>query len=181
VAAPLRFPQLAGADIGGGIVVIDDASKPYLTRDRASLSIDKISAAQEQLDESIGAFFRDKRLAAITLAGATEYMLPIVNPKSDLFEMGKKKISHLLGMSEAEVIDVMNEQRDWLKHVQMQKPVVMHYSQDDVVIIILRAYLRLRSFTEVESEEMLNFRYWIEQNYDSKNTLLFDQLHGGKI
>ncbi len=154
--------------------------KHHVTRDRTGLTIDKISAAQEQLDESIGAFFRNKLLAAITLAGATEYMLPIANPEGDLFEIGKKKIPHLLGMTETEVINVMNEQRDWLKHIQMQKPVVMRYSQEDAIIMILRAYFRLRSLTGVESEAMVNFRSWLAQTYDSKDALSFDLLHGGK-
>jgi len=158
---------------------MDDVSNHHLKRDRASLTIDKFSAAQEQLDESIGAFFRNKWLAAITLAGATEYMLPVASPESDLFEIGKKKIRHLIGMTESEFIDLMNKQRDWLKHVQMQKPVVLEYSQDDVVIMILRAYLRLRSLTDAESEPMLNFRFWVEQNIDSKETFSFDQLRGG--
>ncbi len=154
--------------------------KHDIALDRTKLTIDKFSAAQEQLDESIGAFFRAKLLAAITLAGATEYMLPIANSENDLFEIGKKKIPQLLGMTETEVINVMNEQRDWLKHIQMQKPVIMNYSQEDAIIMILQGYLRLRSLTGVESESMINFRSWIEQTYDSNDAFSFDLLQGGK-
>jgi hypothetical protein len=160
--------------------MMGDVSKHHVIRDRSDLTIDKLSAAQEQLDESIDTFFRNKWLAAITLAGATEYMLPVANPESDLFEIGTAKICVLLGMSETEFIETVNEQRDWLKHVQLQKPVILNYSQDDVVVMILRAYLRLRSITQIETEPMRTFRSWVEQNVTSKNVSIFDA-HQGTI
>ena len=135
----------------------------HLLRDNAVRKIDKLSAAQEQVDGAIEAFFNDRWPTAITLAGAAEYMLPIVDVDNDMFELGKKMASSL-SMSKNEAITFMNEHRDWLKHVQIDRPVTQSFDQNDVLIMILRAYLRLRSITHFESEPMCVFRSWIEKN-----------------
>jgi hypothetical protein len=121
-------------------------------------TVDKYSAALEQLESAIYNFFLERWPSSITLAGAAEYMLPPGLGDEDLFVLAKSNLPRLLSMTETETITALNEHRDWLKHVQMDKPVSIEIDQDDVIIMIMRAYLRFRLLTQTETPTMLLFK-----------------------
>ena len=125
----------------------------------------KTEAAQQQLEAAIANLFLGNWACAITLAGAAEYMLPDIESKLDLFKFGKTKLAPRFGMTEKEFISFANEQRDWLKHPQVDREEHIFLSQDDAIIMILRAYTRLHAVVDNKSEHMVIFENWLEQNY----------------
>ena len=123
--------------------------------------VDKIEAAQTQIQGALICFFSNDWISATTLAGAAENMLPRPNEEVDLFNFAKAQIAPILGIEEKKFIGQFNEQRDWLKHPQIHLAVNMQFSQIDAVIMLLRACTRFFAFTQTKPEEITIFENWV--------------------
>jgi hypothetical protein len=103
--------------------------------------------ALQQIDMAIELFHRDQWACAITLALAAETQLPD----------GKKPfvIAKLRSEYGGELIDGLNEPRNWLKHAK--EPDTYTLFQADAVVAILRAISKFTALYSEWSEDMAAF------------------------
>ncbi len=128
------------------------------------ISLTKTEAAQQQLEGAINNFFLGNWACAITLAGAAESMLPPVEGKDDLFETAKSIGLNKLEIGESTAVTLINKERDWLKHLTTNSPSIMTLQQDDAILMILRAFTRLKANLDKSSIYMDTFVEWLESN-----------------
>jgi hypothetical protein len=137
--------------------------------------MDKIQAAQHQLEGAIANLFLGNWPAAITLAGAAEEILPSHEIHGDLFTVARKNGPKRHDRSEGEIADILNELRNWLKHHQTGEKenfkTHQEIRQEDAVIMVLRAYTRFCAYhapigqNEILSEHIGVFETWFRKNY----------------
>ena len=140
-----------------------DSKRPY----------DQVSASQHQLEGAIANLFLGNWLAAITLAGAAEDILPPHEKFRDMMSILPDVASN--HQSNTKVLaDIMNEKRNWLKHDKSKDPnaqKLQEFSQEDAVIMILRALTRFAAHhmpiapNEILSEHIAVFHKWLAENY----------------
>lgn len=123
--------------------------------------------AQVQLHKAIELYrdgdYNGDYICAITLAGAAEETLGklIKHCKGDdqghiLDEMVNKIISEHDGLSKKEIIDVLNNARNGLKHFNSSKEFEFK-PVDDSTLLILRAILNYQRLREAVTKEMSTF------------------------
>lgn len=143
-------------------------------RTEETVVFDKLSAAQHQIEGAIANLFLGNWPAAITLAGAAEEILPSHSTNVDFFTFVKKRAAEDNNRSEKEIADILNEQRNWLKHDQIGNPnfkATQTFSQGEAVSVIVRACSRLYAHLhpmatdEVLSENIWIFESWLRLNY----------------
>jgi hypothetical protein len=146
----------------------DETLKPLAQscdRTNASVELTKTEAAQQQLEGAIANLFLGNWACAITLAGAAEIMLYEVNENVDLFKTAKAIAPEHFNINETQLVNLLNERRDWLKHRQPEKANSMEFRQEDAIVMILRAYTRLYAVTHAASENMDTFETWFREKY----------------
>ena len=128
---------------------------------------DKLSAAQHQLEAAIADLFVGNWPSAITLAGAAEDILPPHEARPDLFTVAKGLSGKRFNESPKEIVEVLNEKRNWLKHDQSRDlKDTQTFTQEDAVIMILRASTRFDAHNNgVQSENLAIFREWFRTHY----------------
>ncbi len=136
-------------------------------------SYNQVSASQHQLEGAIANLFSGNWLAAITLAGAAEDILPPHENFPDIMStLPDVATDH---QTNTKVLaDIMNEKRNWLKHDKSKDPnarQLQEFSQEDAVIMILRALTRFAAHNmpiatdEILSEHIAIFQNWVAVNY----------------
>ena len=140
----------------------------------AARSYDQLTVAQHQLEGAIANLFLGNWPTAITLAGAAEEILPEHQTYKSLIEVAKADFAKKHNMKSNEIANIMNKQRNWLKHDKSSDPNAesnMDFSQEDAIIMIVRALTKLKAhhapFDENEalSGHVLVFEDWCKSNY----------------
>ncbi len=127
---------------------------------------DKLQAAQHQLEGAIANLFLGNWPAAITLAGAAEDILPIVEGRSDAFKLLQLSFSLSYNLNESEINAKLNEKRNWLKHKTENLSKTQNFTQADAIVMIIRALSRYSAHEdppqkgEVINEAMSVFWHW---------------------
>ncbi len=131
----------------------------------------KLQAAQHQLEGAIASFFLGNWPAAITLAGAAEEAIPPHEKFQDFIQIAKSLGPSKHGKSEKEIIQLFNEQRNWLKHNSNGHPESMEFFQENALTMIMRALTRLQARyapfepNEHISESIAVFELWVRDHY----------------
>ena len=163
MAKTLRLPQPTSTNTGGGTVL--NVLAESCVRTEQVKRVDKISAAQEQIEGAITNLFLGNWSCAITLAGAAEGMLAAPVFGVDLFTLGKTEIAEQLKLPEKDFVEIVNKQLYWLKHLTEKLPVILDFDQIDVIIMILRAYTKFYALTSKKSDDMLIFESWLKHHF----------------
>lgn len=126
----------------------------------ANLRVTKIEAAIRQVEASISAFYEGRLDVAITLAAASEGMLP--TSEKSIFQRLKSAPKALERMSQKEWNDRITAAIHWLKHTTDNKP-------DEVILTAAQAAFIIAGATsKVPSErwtpQMALFREWFLAN-----------------
>ena len=136
------------------------------SRTNEKQKLNKISAAQQQLEGSIAEMFLGNWACSITLAGAAEGMLPEPLEKKDVFAVSRDHAVSELKLSQKDAVTQLNDKRDWLKHTQSNAPrPSLEIDQLDALIMIFRAYSRFVIATEAKSNMITIFENWAQQHY----------------
>ena len=76
----------------------------------------KRMAAEEMIDEAISAIERGKLAAALSLAAAAEGAMPPPVNEEAFFLQTKRYFMDGMGLTEKEAVELLNGERNWLKH-----------------------------------------------------------------
>ena len=134
---------------------------------------DQVSASQHQLEGAISNLFLGNWLAAMTLAGAAEDILPQPEQYPDMMS-ALSEVAASQNTTKKILVDVMNEKRNWLKHDKSNDPKasqLQEFTQEDAVIMILRAFTRFAAHhmpiepNEILSEQIFEFQKWLNIHY----------------
>ena len=137
-------------------------------RTNTARTMTKVQAAQQQLEGAIANLFLGNWACAVTLSGAAENVMPKPDKENDLFCVAQKVSSEKHNMKSKDMIAMFNEKRDWLKHHQTGTPqykAAQDFSQEDAVIMILRAYTRFLAITNSDTEHIVVFEEWFRKHY----------------
>ncbi len=117
-------------------------------------------AAAEHIDTAIACFFENKFACAITLACAAEGMIPKTeNPFLYTNLMGKALEQGILNMN-----DVVNQERDWLKHHNAKHQNQFNIDQEKTLYDILRGQTKYYAVYGSQTENMDKFESWVRAN-----------------
>jgi hypothetical protein len=143
-------------------------SQGPITRGVVAKEMDRSSAALEQLENSIGCFFRGDWASSITLALAVEGMLPPCPDDIDIIATSKRFFA-ANGFDASAGIESLNRHRNWLKHPKPEKTIQL--TELDTVFAILRALSRVLYCTGRVSEKTDAFQAWlVKSNLKQPNT-----------
>jgi hypothetical protein len=134
-------------------------------------TFDKLQASQHQLEGSIANFFLGNWPAAITLAGAAEEILPPNEANADIITIAKGRALTNYNRSERDIVGLLNEQKNWLKHHNTSHSETQDFAQENALCMILRALSRLQAHlapfepNEHISENIMAFECWFRTHY----------------
>jgi hypothetical protein len=123
--------------------------------DFASRMVSKKEAALRQIDGAIKSLFEGEFECAMTLACAAEGQF--VSEGDHLFAYLKKGRPEKFA-NDRQWTTILNETRDWLKHVSGDDE--REINEYEAWIMICRAYTKYYDVFREESEEMLRFVEW---------------------
>ncbi|MGB8313336.1 MAG: hypothetical protein WCE69_02505 [Aestuariivirga sp.] len=131
-------------------------------------TMNKVEAAQQQMEGAIANLLLGNWACAITLAGAAEDVLPKPTEENDLFCTAQKVGSQKHSVTPQKIVSMFNEKRNWLKHDQSDNhhfKATQDFSQEDAVIMVLRAYTRFLAIAKSNSEHVAVFEDWFRKHY----------------
>lgn len=141
------------------------------TRTSVARTYTKLDAAQHQLEGAIANFFLGNWPSAITLAGAAEEAIPAHEKYPDLIKVAKSLGPSKYGKTEKEILQLFNEQRNWLKHNGTNHAENMEFFQENALTMIIRALSRLQAhYAPFEPNEYISdgiavFELWVRNHY----------------
>jgi len=122
------------------------------------LHITKHEGATRQIEAAIDALQRGDFDVAVTLAGAAEGMLGAPDqPHLWPFLRDHPKVSHI---DQKERIEMLNQDRDWLKHLTPQSAPTLTLEPLHAGFMIARAASKLEPWTP----KMEEFKEWLLEN-----------------
>ncbi len=134
-----------------------------------SLTLDRGSAALEQIEVAIQCLFNKKWAACTTLALAVEGMLPPCPDNMDIYGKSKSYFAKL-GYVEKDGIAWLNRHRDWLKHLKSGS--VIHITELDCIFAIWRGLSRIYYCTGRVSKITEEFEDWLRMKNEIERSLL---------
>src|SRR5262245_9877446 len=123
-------------------------------------TLEKFDAAIQQVEAAIELFYAKRYAPAITLAGAAEGCLPLVDDPhatdaadddadiavpEPLFELMKRGAMEQYGKTKKEAVARFNAARDWLKHETPSLPGRMELTNYDTWTMIVRAVTKIEA------------------------------------
>jgi hypothetical protein len=122
------------------------------------LKLDKATAAMRQTNLAILAHKAGDLDAAITLAGAADGLLP-EKPSQLIFSRLRDNPQALAEHDKKEWVQILNYERDWLKHATPHLGPEITLTSLDAGFMIIRAMAKLPKW----SDEMHDFKDWYLQ------------------
>jgi hypothetical protein len=133
---------------------------------KTSIVLTKAEASLRHIEAAIAAFDREHFDVAITLAGAAEGMAP-ETAASDLFKVLRDHPRIAAeGVPGSQWIDVLNAERNWLKHSGSHHPPTMMFDRSAAAIMLVRAISKAHAAFCFQSEVIEAFRLWIIEHVD---------------
>lgn len=130
--------------------------------------ISKIEIAKQQLESAIKAFKADDKLAAITLAGASEEILGKLCKKADkntaIEAMMPIAFSAIPSITETQLARTLNFPRNNLKHINESDVDPVEILKMDAQLMLLRAMLNWMALGYPSSTLILDFQKWLKDN-----------------
>lgn len=130
--------------------------------------ISKVEIAKQQLESAIKAFHAGDKLAAITLAGASEEILGKLCEKA-----GKNNaivsIKSMISLTnkdlcEKELVELFNNARNNLKHIMDEAIDPVEILEIDPQLMLWRAMLNWMTLGRPSSELINNFQEWLSKH-----------------
>jgi hypothetical protein len=132
----------------------------------ASIVLTKAEASLRHIESAIIAFEEGRFDVAITLAGAAEGMAPkTAGPALFTFLRDHPRIS-AEGVGKTEWIDILNVERNWLKHDAASHPTTMEFDRSSAAIMLIRAISGAQPAFGFQSDAIENFGRWVIQHTD---------------
>lgn len=132
------------------------------------MKVTKQQAAEANLDAAIDAFFQDKWIPAIHLAGAAEEVfgrLEEANGGSTVPDFLWSKTNYRdLVQDKKGYIKALNFFRDWIKHPNKDHPTDVEIQEPHVVIALMRAAQSHATYTKQGRRTVAKFLSWYEEN-----------------
>ena len=101
-------------------------------------TITRQEAVAQMVDGAIGAWFDGQHACAITLAGAAETGMPKVKDQPSTFVLLRSLVAKFGKCSEKDAGDLLNNNRNWLKHYDLEKSDTIN--DDNAWVDVVRAY-----------------------------------------
>jgi hypothetical protein len=123
------------------------------------MTLTKAEGALRQINAAIEAFWRGDFDIAITLSGAAEGMLERKEAHLFFHMRDAPQVQHV---PKKEWIGTLNQERDWLKHNNLEHPVTAEIHRGAAAFMIARAASKLENWPHQIEE----FRDWLMNNLD---------------
>jgi hypothetical protein len=131
-----------------------------------SIALTKADASLRHIEAAIAAFGEGHFDVAITLAGAAEGMAPDnAGPALFTFLRDHPRIA-AEGIGPKEWIDVINAERNWLKHTGLDHALTMTFDRSSAAIMLVRAISKAQASFGFQSEAIETFRLWMIRHID---------------
>ena len=126
-----------------------------------SIMLTKADASLRHIEAALAAFDEGRFDVAITLAGAAEGMAP-ETPAPTLFRFlrDSPRIA-AAGVKESEWTDVLNVERNWLKHAGSNYSPTMEFDRSAAAIMLVRAISKAHAAFGFQSGAVETFRLWV--------------------
>jgi len=141
-------------------------------------SINKLDAAQIQLDCAIQKFFEGSHVCSVTLAGAAEEILGSLlknSGKQSPFEFLHEwyQTEYAVKITKRDFSrEIANMPRNWLKHADEDADSEVDISNKDSMMLLMRAVPCYYKLTGRHSEEMERFYEYVRFNKDEIDALM---------
>lgn len=130
--------------------------------------ISKVKIAERQLESAIKAFRAEDKLAAITLAGASEEILGALCKKAGKNNAIGAMISTISStnqnLSEKQLVKLLNDSRNNLKHMNHDDIDPVEIFEIDAQLMLWRAMFNWMTLGHPSSELIKDFQKWLSEN-----------------
>jgi hypothetical protein len=131
-----------------------------------SFVLTKADASLRHIEAAIAAFDEGHFDVAITLAGAAEGMAPGTAEPALFTFLRDQPMIDAEGIGRKEWSDVINVERNWLKHTGPDHPPTMTFDRSSAAIMLLRATSKAHASFGLRSEAIKAFELWMVEHID---------------
>jgi hypothetical protein len=141
------------------------------------MELSKLDAARIQLESAIESYFKKDHVCAVTLAGAAEDILAGLLKAS-----GEKSPFEFLHNWYQETYEttvtksdfsrqIANPTRNWLKHADEDADTKLDITEQDSILMLMRALPCYYKLTKSHTEKMSKFHHYVQRNIAQINKM----------